>query len=106
MSPERTAAVVARWVRLYTRSLPSAIAERRIDEIDADLHDHIDHERARGTGESRISRGIAGRMLRGVAADLSWRVSTPKERRKMSRNSYIRVAIVTALVLMVPAIGM
>ena len=106
MTPERAAQVVARWVRLYTRNLPAAVAERRIDEIDADVQDHIVHERARGTDEPRIARGIAGRMLRGVAADLTWRVSNPKERRKMSRTSYIRVAIVTALVLLVPLIGM
>ena len=47
MTPERMAALVARWVRLYTRNVPPPIAERRIDEIDADLHDHVAHERAR-----------------------------------------------------------
>jgi hypothetical protein len=48
MTPERMAELVARWVRVYTRNLPVPIARRRIDEIDADLHDHIAHERARG----------------------------------------------------------
>ena len=50
MTPERMARLVARWVRLYTRALPAPIARRRIEELDADLHDHIDHERADGTG--------------------------------------------------------
>ena len=49
MTPERMAALVAWWVRRYTRNLPAPIAERRIGEIDADLHDHIAHERAGGT---------------------------------------------------------
>ena len=49
MTPERMAGLVARWVRLYTRDLPAPVAQRRIDEIDADLHDHIAHERAAGT---------------------------------------------------------
>jgi len=57
MTPERIAELVARWVRSYTRDLPTPIAQRRIDEIDADLHDHIAHERAKGTGEWRIAGG-------------------------------------------------
>ena len=73
MTPERTARLVARWVRLYTLGLPEPIARRRIDEIDADLHDHIAHERARGTRGRRIALGILSRMLRGAAADASWR---------------------------------
>jgi hypothetical protein len=73
MTPERMAALVTRWVRLYTRGLPAPIAERRIDEIDADLHDHIAHERAHGTGDRRIALGVLSRMLRGLAADASWR---------------------------------
>ena len=67
MTPQRMARLVAAWVRLYTSSPPAA-AQRPIEEIDADLHDHIAHERARGTSERRIALGIAGRMARGVAA--------------------------------------
>jgi hypothetical protein len=44
MTPERMAGLVARWARFYTRNLPAPIAERRIDEIDADVHDHIAHD--------------------------------------------------------------
>jgi hypothetical protein len=73
MSPERIARLVARWVRAYTRDLPTPIARRRIEEIDADLHDHIAHERSRGTSERRIALGIASRMVRGIAADATWR---------------------------------
>jgi hypothetical protein len=73
MTPARAAHLAARWVRWYTRKLPAAVAGRRIEEIDADLHDHIAHERARGTGERRIALGVVSRMLRGVAADASWR---------------------------------
>src|SRR5687767_6357707 len=81
MRPERMAELVARWVRWYTRSLPPPIAERRIEEIDADLHDHLAHERAHGTGDRRIAFGIAGRMFRGMAADAAWR------RRTIARSS-------------------
>jgi hypothetical protein len=115
MTPGRMAALVARWVRFYTRDLPIPIARRRIDEIDADLHDHIAHERARGTSDRRIALSIASRMVRGLAADASWRgqaiarPSTPKEERKMSKTAYrsvVRVALVTACVLLVPLVAM
>jgi hypothetical protein len=115
MTPERMADLVARWVRFYTRDLPAPVARRRIDEIDADLHDHIAHERAQGTSDRRIALSIASRMIRGLAADASWRgqaiarASTPKEERKMSKTAYrsvVRVALVTACVLLVPLVAM
>jgi hypothetical protein len=116
MTPERMAELVARWVRFYTRDLPTPIAERRIDEIDADVHDHIAHERASGTSERRIARGIASRMVRGLAADAAWRgrqaklaarPSTRKETVKVSKAVYrsaARVAIGVALILLVPLV--
>ena len=73
MTPERMARLVARWVRLYTWRLPAPLAQRRIQEIDADLHDHITHERADGTRDRSIARSIASRMIRGVAGDATWR---------------------------------
>jgi hypothetical protein len=108
MTPERIAGLVARWVRLYTRNLPGPVAQRRIDEIDADLHDHIAHERAAGTGDRRIALAIATRMLRGLAADASWRshVKAQTNPGGKMRRSAIRVALVTALVLLVPLVGM
>ena len=98
MTPERMADLVARWVRFYTRNLPPPIAQRRIGEIDADLHDHIAHERAHGTGERRIALGIAARMLRGVAADLSWRGQT--------NRTGVRIALATGLILLLPLVAM
>jgi hypothetical protein len=73
MTPEGMAALVGRWVRFYTRDLPAPIAGRRVDEIGADLHDHIEHERANGTSDRRIALAVLSRMVRGVAADVSWR---------------------------------
>ena len=112
MTPERMAELVARWVRFYTRNLPAPIARRRIDEIDADLHDHIAHERARGTSDRRIALSIASRMVRGLAADAAWRgQTTPAEAKeaKTTQTAYrsaVRVALVTALVLLVPLVAM
>ncbi len=115
MTPERMAELVARWVRLYTRNLPPLIARRRLDEIEADLHDHIQHGRAQGTPDRRIGLGIAGRMLRGMTADVSWRRQTiarhstqkePMKMRKTANRPAIRVALVTTVFLLVILVAM
>ena len=116
MTPERMAQLVARWVRFYTRDLPTPIAQRRIDEIGADLHDHIAHERANGVSDRRIALGIASRMVRGLAADASWRgrqatgaarPSTLEKTMRMNKALYrpaLRVAIGVAVILSVPLV--
>jgi hypothetical protein len=108
VTPERTAGLVARWARFYTRNLPPAIAGRRTDEIDADLHDHIAHERAHGTTDRRIALDIAARMLRGLAADVSWRQQARKgmTMSKTANRPAVRIALVTALILLVPLVAM
>jgi hypothetical protein len=104
MTPERMAEVVARWARFYTRDLPGPIAKRRIAEIDADVHDHIAHERARGTSDRRIALSILSRMVRGLAADRSWRGRHRKP--KAASRSARRVALATAFILSVPLLAM
>ena len=118
MTPERMAELVARWVRFYTRDLPTPIAQRRVDEIGADLHDHIAHERANGISDRRIALGIASRMVRGLAADVAWRgrnakaaarPSTLEEAMKRSKTLYrsaVRVALGVAFVLSLPLVAM
>jgi hypothetical protein len=118
MTPERMAETVARWVRLYTRELPIPIAQRRVDEIEADLHDHIAHERARGISDRRIALGIASRMVRGLAADVAWRgrhakggahPSSLEEAMKRSKTLYrsaVRVALGVAIILSLPLVAM
>jgi hypothetical protein len=118
VTPEGMSKLVARWVRLYTRGLPTPIAHRRVDEIDADLHDHIAHERAKGISDGRIALGIASRMVRGVAADAAWRgrhakaaahASTRGEAMKTSKTLYrsaVRVALGVAFILSLPLVAM
>ena len=53
--------------------MTASFAQRRVDEIGADLHDHIAHERANGISDRRIALGIASRIVRGLAADAAWR---------------------------------
>jgi hypothetical protein len=118
MTPKRMAELVARWVRHYTRDLPTPIAERRVEEIDADLHDHIAHERAHGISDRRIALGILSRMVRGLAADAAWRgrhanaaahPSTLEEAMKRSKALYrsaVRVALGVVLILSLPLVAM
>ena len=118
MTPEAMSKLVARWVRFYTRGLSTPIAERRVDEIDADLHDHIAHERAHGISDRRIALGIASRMVRGLAADAAWRgwhtkaaahPSTLEEAMKTSKTLYrsaVRVALGVAFILSLPLVAM
>ena len=111
MTPERMAELVARWVRFYTRKLPTPIAQRRVNEIDADLHDHIAHERAEGTSDRRIAVGILSRMARGLAADASWRSQHSKSATDASTNhgahqSTIRIVLAAGLILLVPLFAM
>ena len=73
MNPEQVGAGVLRWVRWYTRDLPAAVADRRLQEIRADIHDHIEHQRRSGVGDSQVVRELASRLIRGLAADMSWR---------------------------------
>jgi hypothetical protein len=99
MTPERVATIVRAWVRLYTRGLPATVAERRVEEIEADLHDQIAHERTAGRSERRIARALASRAARGIAADLRWR-SRPLA------GPAARVAIGVGAVLCVPLVAM
>ena len=113
MNPEWIARLVARWVRFYTRDLPEPTARRRIEEVDADVRDQIAHERDDGVGDRRIALHVASRMVRGLAADASWRRraiarSATKEAVKMgtTARSAIRVALVTTAVLLAPLVAM
>jgi hypothetical protein len=117
MSPERVAALVARWVRLYTAGLPASVARRRIEEIDADLHDHIAHERALGTSDRRIALAIASRVLRGAVADVTWRghetraartrsIKEPTMKTLSLGRSALRVTAAVLAVLAIPLVGM
>ena len=104
MTPERMADLVARWVRLYTRNLPAPMAQRRVDEVDADLHDHIAHERAHGNNDRRIALSILSRMVRGLAADAAWCIHHTKH--KPVYRSTIGIVRATAFILLLPLVAM
>lgn len=113
MSPERVAAAVRAWVRCYTRHLPPHAVERRTDELESDLHEHIGQERAAGRSDVAIASQIASRALRGLTDDVQWRrhelthrPTSTKEHRPMSRRAMATIAAITVAVMLVPALGM
>jgi hypothetical protein len=105
MRPEHAAELVARWVRFYTRDLPTQVAQRRIDEIAADVHDHIAHERAVGASDRRIALSLLSRMIRGLPADASWH-DRHTSGAKLGTRSIVRVALVTGVILLIPLVAM
>lgn len=115
MSPERVATVVAWWVRLYTAGLPASVARRRREEINADLANHIAHDRSDGVQETRIARSIASRMLRGAFADVAWRGHELRTARTRSTKEQtmtstfarpvLRVSAFVLAVLAIPLVG-
>jgi hypothetical protein len=61
------------WVAAYTMTAPAAAAVDRRREIAADLFDELADGADHGLSGRQVSRRIAGRVLRGVGADLLWR---------------------------------
>jgi hypothetical protein len=117
MRPDRVRAGVVGWVRLYTRGLPRPVAHRRVEEIEADLHDQVVHERSLGIADRRIARQIASRMIRGAVADVAWRAHeahnarrNPNKEDTMEHSTRIRSAAriggVVLAILAIPFIAM
>jgi len=64
------------WCDRYTRSADAAVGEDRREELWADVQDQIALDNNAGTGRGAMSRAVLGRALRGVPADLVWRLET------------------------------
>lgn len=59
------------WADVMTRTAPTSARESRLLEIASDVHEHA---AARPSAGRRISRQVALRSVRGIPADLSWRL--------------------------------
>jgi hypothetical protein len=75
MSAERTAALVRRWVALYTLGLPPEIKQRRRDEIDDDLWCQAQEAAESGRRDRSLAGEIVMRLVLGLPADVSWRAT-------------------------------
>jgi len=97
MTARSAARVVQAWTRLYTLGLPVEVRERRREEVAADLHDQLAHDRAAGAPEARVAGAVLSRAVRGMAADTTWRA-----RRVGSTTA---IVLLVLLLLAVPAAG-
>jgi hypothetical protein len=76
MSPsEGASAVVAAWVKLYTSGLAPEVRDRRRAEVVSDLWEHRHWDARSGTGEWSCGARLLTRLVAGLAADASWRLS-------------------------------
>jgi hypothetical protein len=75
MSAERSAALVRRWVALYTLGLPPEIKQGRRDEIDDDLWCQAQEAADSGRGDGSLAGEIVMRLVLGLPADISWRAT-------------------------------
>jgi len=77
-------AAVRGWVAFYTLGLPRALRTRRRDEINADLADETLDAVRRGRQQTLFGQRMR-RLVRGIPADLAWRVlDTPTMARELA----------------------
>ena len=86
-----SASLVRAWVGLYTMGLPESAAEERRTLIEADLWDEADAAEwlveSAGLGRQRFSR-----LVRGVPADLIWRLEQQRRITKARRRTGMRIS--------------
>ncbi len=93
------------WVRRYTETAePTERSDRRA-EVAADLHDHYAAAAAEGRSPSRVDRQVAGRVLRGVPADLTWRLAREAGPDRVAWHLSHPVTLLGALVLPIVGLG-
>jgi len=101
---DRPTRAVRAWVGFYTRGLPAELAATRLALMDAELWDEA--QAAEWLGESAtLGRQRMSRMVRGVPADLAWRLeqrggtSAARKEKRMPISKPLLAAVVAAAVL-------
>jgi hypothetical protein len=88
---DRAVSAICAWVALYTRGLPVDLAMDRRDLVESDLWDEA--QEAAWLGEtSGLARQRWSRWLRGMPADLSWRIEQQRRITKMPRRADMRIS--------------
>jgi hypothetical protein len=75
MSGSPVAGLVRGWVGLYTRGLPEELRAARRDEIDDDLWCQHEEAAAQGRSARSLDADMVLRLLFGMPADISWRLT-------------------------------
>ncbi len=105
--PDSTAsapAAVRTWVALYTRGLPTELATVRRELIEAELWDEARAAEWLGDTAS-LGRQRWSRLLRGIPADLAWRLeqharATGTTRRMKMRISKVHLLAIGAVIIL------
>jgi hypothetical protein len=90
------------WVRRYTAGLPSQEQLWRRAEIDSELAEHARHRELDGWTTKQIASERVRRLVRGMAADLSWRhelVTSSCQTRGLARVSVLSLTSAASLTL-------
>jgi hypothetical protein len=100
---DRSVSVIRAWVALYTRGLPEPLAQARRAVINGDLWDET--EAARWLDEtSGLPRQRWSRWVRGLPADISWRIAhgriPNRPRRSDMRISKVQLAAIGGVVIL------
>jgi cytochrome b6-f complex iron-sulfur subunit len=66
--------LIEAWARVYTLGLDSRHRQERIDLLRSDLHDQVEDQGSEGIPAVAVAAALVGRSLRGVPADLTWRL--------------------------------
>jgi hypothetical protein len=80
MRPELAAALVRRWVGLYTRGLSVDARRDRRDEIEGDIWCQAEDATASGRAPGSLALEMLMRLVLGVPADVSWRAEQRRAR--------------------------
>ncbi|MGE0228992.1 MAG: DUF4386 family protein [Dehalococcoidia bacterium] len=100
------AALARWWLRLYTAGLPPRLRERRELELESDLHEHQADRLTGDASETVVGLEIVGRVVRGVPADLAWRMQleAPPMELKIPAER-VTGALILALLVLIPVSG-
>lgn len=96
------------WVDAITRTAPESVAADRRAEIRSDVFEQREAGAAGGVATQQIQRAIVGRVLRGVPADLAWRLSvelTAERWRWHLRNTATVITVLMVVMLPINAVA-
>lgn len=91
------------WVHLYTLAVTRDVRDRRRDEIDSDVWEHVADAHTRRRSNIAGQLEVLRRVLTGIPADLSWVIDTRgihKERASMTERRLQTTVTVCALVVL------
>lgn len=108
LAPSFVTDVVLEWVRLYTAAAPGDTGLARRAEIESDLWEHQRCAALAGEPEAATAVAMFGRFVRGIPADVSWRLQVRTEHRLERtgerRTVFIRGWALVALPLVLPVL--